>query len=174
MRKGGWTAAAAVAVVALAGCGTAEVRQGSSKAAEKDKPTLGYSCDGREGETGVDPFGGQPIVCTTVPNKRATALETRWAVDESRLTATSFDVDKALVDAVRSAERLVTGRSSAGTSIPALRPACETLEKTARRAGDTRRQAAAAFCMSEVDSISAARPATSVNPGILARLRDVL
>ena len=161
--------------VVLAGCGTsADERQGASKPAEKNRPALRDACGGREGETGVDPFGGQPIVCTTVPNKRGTALEMRWAVDESRLTATSFDVDKALVDAVRSAERLVTGRSSGGSSIPPLRPACETLEKTARRAGDTRRQAAAAFCISEIDSISAARPATAVNPGILAGLRDVL
>jgi hypothetical protein len=132
---------------------------------------LGYSCDGREGEQRRDPFGGQPIVCTTVRGKRGD-MQVRWDLDEGRMTATSAEVDEALDIAVASATRLVTGEEPSGF-VPNLRSACTDLERSAQRAeGQSDRLAAARFCLSELDSIAASRPAIEVNPGILQRLKS--
>ena len=78
-------------------------------------------------------------------------------------------VDKALAAAIASAERLVTGQRPAHF-IPALRPACEELERRARRASDSRRLQAARFCLAELATVSGARPLNSVTPRMLDSL----
>lgn len=171
MRMTAIAAAAILTGVSLGACGTTDDSGGGGPAPTLDRPTLGHGCTGREGEQAVDQYGGRAIVCTTVVNKRGTGLEVKWAVDEPRMTATNQEVETALADAIASAERLVTGRQG-NPNTPALLPACRTLERVARRANDSRRIEVAQFCISEIESISAARPAKTVNPGILARLRQ--
>lgn len=115
---------------------------GACAGTSSDPPSLGYTCDGREG----------------------------WALDEARMTSSDAQVGEALEIAIASAERLVTGKA-ARPNLPSLLTACGTLRTVARRAGDHAREEAARVCLSEVERISAERPARAANPLILEGLR---
>jgi len=142
---------------------------------ESDPPKLGYTCDGREGERGVDASGQQQIVCTTVVGKRGD-LQMRWAADEVRTTTTTampLEVDAALGTAIASADRVITGTGR--RDLPPLRSACEQLENIAGQAGPSQaaRLEAARFCLRELDTTSATKPLSLVLPGVRDRLQSV-
>jgi hypothetical protein len=161
-----WRGAAAVATalsLTAASCGSGD-----------EEAILDYGCE-EQGKTAVDDMN-RPLVCTTVPGKRFDSpTQVRWALDETRRTATPGEVTEALSIAVASGQRAVTGRGS--PNLPGLKVACEELQKVAQRAQRagtpaTDPLAAATFCVEEIERVSAANPGPTAVARSLGRLQE--